>query len=198
MAFRKKGGSLGSFYEAEKEGDGRAPARSSLRLKYEAQVELARKQLGDLEFIRLKLGLSARKICQLLLVDPSAWSRWTRDGQSPPPHVWRALQWYMMLQEKVPGLSPEYFLGRSTETVAINLKKEMEQRYQALEEGQTLWSDQQKKLLQEMALKVEQAAQSEEFLRSQILKFEKRIKILSTSAILISVLAIALLLQAIL
>lgn len=166
---------MGSFYDAEKAGEGRAPARSSLRLKYEAQVEIARKQLGDLELIRMKLGLSARKICQLLLVDPSAWSRWTRDGQSAPPHVWRALQWYMMLQEKVPGLSPEYFLGRSTETAALHLKKEMELRYQAIEQGQTLWSGQQKQLLQELKSKLEQAEQSEQQLQMQIQNLEKKV-----------------------
>jgi transcriptional regulator with XRE-family HTH domain len=88
-------------------------AKTSDRLHYEAQVQVIRRQLGGLEEIRGKLGLSQRKICQLLMVDPSAWTRWTKSGvDQAPPHIYRALQWYMSLQEKIPGLTPAYFLGR--------------------------------------------------------------------------------------
>lgn len=83
---------------------------SSLRIHYEAQVEVIKKQIGDLEVLRGQLGLSQRKMAQLLLVDPSAWTRWVKEGA--PPSVWRALQWYMIVQQKIPGLTPEYFLGR--------------------------------------------------------------------------------------
>lgn len=86
-------------------------SKTSLRMNYEAQVEVIKKQIGDLEKIRENLGLSARKMCQLLLVDPSAWTRWTKKGDVPPPHIYRSLQWYLTLQEKVPGLTPTYFLG---------------------------------------------------------------------------------------
>lgn len=86
-------------------------AKTSLRLNYEAQVEVIRRQIGGLEGARKKLGLSQRKISQLLLVDPSAWTRWIRDGEKAPPHIFRALQWYLSLQEKLPGLTPEYFTG---------------------------------------------------------------------------------------
>ncbi len=86
-------------------------AKTSHRIKYEAEVEVIRRQIGDLEQIRLNLGLSRRKICQLLLVDPSAWTRWSR-SHTAPPHIYRALQWYMSLLEKIPGLSHHYFLGR--------------------------------------------------------------------------------------
>src|SRR4051812_48315320 len=55
-------------------------AKSSHRMHYEAQVEVIRRQLGDLKKIRQNLGLSQRKICQLLMVDPSAWTRWTKQG----------------------------------------------------------------------------------------------------------------------
>lgn len=84
--------------------------KSPHRMQYEAQTRVILKQLGNLEEIRQKLGLSQRKICQLLLVDPSAWTRWQKSGDAPP-HIWRALQWYMALQEKLPGLTPNYFLG---------------------------------------------------------------------------------------
>lgn len=87
-------------------------SRSSGRLLYEAQVEVIKKQIGDLELIRSSLGLSQRKMCQLLMVDPSAWTRWQKTDA--PPHVYRALQWYLALNEKVPGLTPFYFLGKES------------------------------------------------------------------------------------
>lgn len=85
--------------------------KSSMRLQYEAQVRVIRSQIGGLEKVREDLGLSQRKISQLLLVDPSAWTRWTRAGEEAPPHIWRALQWYLTVREKIPGLTPQYFLG---------------------------------------------------------------------------------------
>lgn len=89
------------------------PVRSPNRMRYEAEVTVIKHQIGELETIRKKLGLSARKICQLLLVDPSAWTRWTTGITPPPPHIFRSLQWYLMLQDHVPGLNSGYFLGRS-------------------------------------------------------------------------------------
>lgn len=86
-------------------------SKTSLRMHFEAQAEVIRKQIGGLEGARLKLGLSQRKIAQLLLVDPSAWTRWLRDESKAPPHIFRSLQWYLALQEKIPGLTNEYFLG---------------------------------------------------------------------------------------
>lgn len=85
--------------------------KSSTRLQYEAQVRVIRQQIGSLEKIRSDLGLSQRKMAQLLLVDPSAWTRWNRPGEEAPPHIWRALQWYLTVREKIPGLTPHYFLG---------------------------------------------------------------------------------------
>lgn len=99
----------GGFSEGFDEG---VRSKTSNRMFYEAQVAVIQKQLGNLEKIRQDLGLSQRKICQLLLVDPSAWTRWNRDGEKAPPHIWRALQWYMTLQEKIPGLTPQYFIGK--------------------------------------------------------------------------------------
>lgn len=99
--------------------EGRDRFKSALRMNYEAQVSRIRKQIGDLEDVRKTLGLSQRKMCQLLLVDPSAWSRWTKPSgsegsSSAPPHIWRSLQWYMALNEKIPGLNESYFLGAFT------------------------------------------------------------------------------------
>ncbi len=85
---------------------------SSLRIKYAAEVQLIIHKWGRLEDIRKTLGLSQRKICQLLLVDPSAWTRWTRspNNDEAPPHIFRALSWYLLLLDKSPELSPYVFL----------------------------------------------------------------------------------------
>jgi transcriptional regulator with XRE-family HTH domain len=92
-------------------------AKTSLRMNYEAHVEAIKKQTGALEEVRQRLGLSQRKICQLLMVDPSAWTRWTRSGEDAPPHIYRALQWYLALNEKIPGLTPHYFIGKDPEVL---------------------------------------------------------------------------------
>lgn len=92
-------------------------SKTSLRMHYEAQVEVIQKQVGDLEKIRHELGLSNRKISQLLMIDPSSWTRWTRQGDKAPPHIWRALQWYLILREKIPGLTPQYFVGQDPRTL---------------------------------------------------------------------------------
>ena len=97
--------------------DQRSRPKTSHRLHYEAQVQVIKKQSGDLENIREKLGLSGRKISQLLMVDPSAWTRWTKHKDQVPPHIYRALQWYLILQEKIPGLTPQYFIGKDPEVL---------------------------------------------------------------------------------
>ena len=101
----------------------RARSRTAHRLKYEAQVDVIKRQVGDLEDIRQKLGLSRRKMCQLLMVDPSAWTRWMKEGA--PPSVYRALEWYVLLQKESPHQAHSYWLatvgGRGTsETELIN------------------------------------------------------------------------------
>ncbi|MCB0367151.1 MAG: hypothetical protein H6624_04445 [Bdellovibrionaceae bacterium] len=87
-------------------------SRTSQRLKYEAEVSVIQKQLGSLEEIRQNLGLSRRKMCQLLMVDPSAWTRWTKvkskgKKAGAPPHIFRALQWYHALIDNQPGWHPQ-------------------------------------------------------------------------------------------
>jgi transcriptional regulator with XRE-family HTH domain len=85
--------------------------KTSQRLTYEAEARVLRQQVGSLEQIREQLGLSRRKMCQLLLVDPSAWTRWVRDETRVPPHIFKALQWYLLLIEKHPSLHPQFNVG---------------------------------------------------------------------------------------
>jgi hypothetical protein len=70
-------------------------AKTSLRLKYEAEIAVLKKEIGTLEDVRIRLGFSRRKICQTLMVDPSAWTRWTADKGDAPPHIYQALKWYL-------------------------------------------------------------------------------------------------------
>lgn len=85
--------------------------KSPIRLRYEAEAQLIQKKLGSLEDIRAQLGLSQRKVCQLLLVDPSAWTRWTKGEEGAPPHIYRMLQWYLALHDKYPALDVNFWLS---------------------------------------------------------------------------------------
>lgn len=77
-------------------------------MRYSAEVEIIKKKWGNLEDIRKHLGLSQRKISQLLMVDPSAWTRWTKYDHEAPPHIYRSLSWFLQLQEKDPVQSSPY------------------------------------------------------------------------------------------
>lgn len=83
----------------------RSVSRSSQRLRYMAEVEVLKRDLGSLEQVRGAMNLSRRKMCQLLLVDPSAWTRWSKDESKVPPHIWKMLS---------------LIKGRGAETAALN------------------------------------------------------------------------------
>jgi transcriptional regulator with XRE-family HTH domain len=123
-----------SFKGDELEADLGPRSKTSLRINYEAQVAVIRRQTGSLESVRVELGLSQRKMAQLLMVDPSSWTRWTKQGDVAPPHIWRALQWYLALREKIPGLTPHYFTGTNPQVLhqkaLAELDQEREQRLQ--------------------------------------------------------------------
>lgn len=128
-----------AFKEGFDEGDLGPRAKTSLRMHYEAQVSVIQKQAGNLEEIRASLGLSQRKMAQLLLVDPSTWTRWTKQGDEAPPHIWRALQWYLALREKIPGLTPQYFLGTNPQVLHKKALQELEmERVERIEKQQDL------------------------------------------------------------
>jgi transcriptional regulator with XRE-family HTH domain len=112
--------------ESFEEGDLGPRSKTSLRMHYEAQVSVIQRQVGNLDEIRGNLGLSQRKMAQLLMVDPSSWTRWTKHGDEAPPHVWRALQWYMALREKIPGLTPQYFISTNPQILHEKALKELD------------------------------------------------------------------------
>lgn len=107
-------------------------SKSSLRIKYEAEKQVLEQQLGSLEEIRERLGLSQRKMAQLLLVDPSAWTRWIKDPSKVPPHVYRALQWYLELTEKKPEWRPENSFGPLTQQIEVQTQPESSKKHQEL------------------------------------------------------------------
>jgi transcriptional regulator with XRE-family HTH domain len=82
-------------FDLSRQNQARTKAKTSQRLKYEAEITVLKREMGGLEDIRLKLGFSRRKICQLLMVDPSAWTRWTANESDAPPHIYQALKWYL-------------------------------------------------------------------------------------------------------
>ncbi len=100
---------------------------TSQKLKYSAEVSVIKSKLGDLENIRNKLGLSQRKISQLLMVDPSAWTRWVQGKTPTPAHIYRALQWYMALIEKNSEWHPQNSFMRAFQpTNAASLKASLD------------------------------------------------------------------------
>lgn len=92
-------------------------AKTALRMSYEAEVDVIRRKIGSIDEVREQLGLSRRKMCQLLLVDPSAWTRWDKNPEQAPPHIYRSLQWYLALIEQKPEWHPQNtYLGAFGET----------------------------------------------------------------------------------
>ncbi len=147
-------------------------SKTSLRMHYDAQVSVVQKQLGDLEEIRGNLGLSQRKMAQLLLVDPSSWTRWTKNGDEAPPHIWRALQWYMILREKIPGLTPQYFIGTNPQVFHQKALQELDlERQQRIKDMENLAEKLQ------MLTKERSHMDQELFLVKKDLNFYKKISI---------------------
>lgn len=134
-----EGVEIGGLNEGFLEGDLNPRSKTSLRMHYEAQVSVIQKQIGNLDEIRGNLGLSQRKMAQLLLVDPSSWTRWTKQGDEAPPHIWRALQWYLALREKIPGLTPQYFISTNPQVLHQKALKELDlERQERIENMENL------------------------------------------------------------
>ncbi|MCS6837560.1 MAG: helix-turn-helix transcriptional regulator [Bdellovibrionaceae bacterium] len=119
-------GTINPFFNGD---DGNSKKKSSLRASFEVSAQGIRNQIGGLKGVQAKLGLNQRKLAQLLMVDPSTWNRWLKDEDKVPPHIWRALQWYLALEEKLPGLNPQIFIGSTSYPPQIDQKlNEMKQQ----------------------------------------------------------------------
>jgi hypothetical protein len=87
----------------DKDEAGSSGQKLSSRDRYELEAHKIQSEIGDLAQILNTLGLSQRRACQLLLVDPSAWTRWRKT--SAPPHIYQALRWLIELQKLNPALA---------------------------------------------------------------------------------------------
>ncbi len=47
---------------------------------------------GSLEDVRQRLQISKKKMCEILMVNASAWGRWNSAGKAPPNHVYVTLE----------------------------------------------------------------------------------------------------------
>ena len=107
---------------------------NTLKLQYDAEVTVIKSKLGDIEKIRSELGLSQRKISQLLMVDPSAWTRWMHGKTPVPAHIYRSLQWYMALIDKSPEWHPQNsFMRGFQNTNHTAIKMELDEHKEELE-----------------------------------------------------------------
>ncbi len=88
--------------ERSKQADEGANSKTTQGQQYKLEKERIKYEIGDLEQIRLSLGYSQRRMCQLLLVDPSAWTRWTKSLSGAPPHIYQALKWLVELKKVNP------------------------------------------------------------------------------------------------
>jgi transcriptional regulator with XRE-family HTH domain len=106
----------------------------NLRQRYLLERDRIRQEIGDLNRIREKLGLSQRKLCQLLLVDPSAWTRWIKS--EAPPHIYQALKWLLELKTSKPEITEPRNLESRIDHTQAKLA-EVERQVQTLEREKT-------------------------------------------------------------
>ena len=118
----------------------RPESRTSQALLYASQVEDIKLRFGDIEVMRKTLGLSRRQIAQLLMVDPSAWTRWTKRKKGAPPHIYRALEWLMTLEAR--GKSDERLTGVQEFRFRSELKRESQKVGEVLDELHSLKAEQ--------------------------------------------------------
>ncbi len=104
-----------------------AKKERNLRDEYFAEKKRIAEQIGDLDQIRSKLGLNRRQMCRLLLVDPSAWTRWTRTDA--PPHVYQALRWLLELR----GIRPDVIGPTNFSTRLDEMQSSMQSKIHDLE-----------------------------------------------------------------
>jgi hypothetical protein len=116
----------------------------NLNTEYRSIIDLIKLNLGSLEDIRKNLALSRRQICKLLLVDPSAWTRWTKPNQDAPPHIYQALNWYSQLVERSPDIHAPLHLESKFDLLRkdADLKmSKMQLQIQAMQTAKTVAAD---------------------------------------------------------
>lgn len=120
-----------AFSEADHEGDvidiTSMTSKSSLNSQYIKEKDKIVKKFGSLEDMRVKLGMNKTQIAQLLLVKPATWSRWEKNEDKAPPHVFQALKWYIILADSKPEMrakaAPEFIYENQLKVIGSELKK---------------------------------------------------------------------------
>lgn len=141
------------FYETEPKAKG----------LYFAEKNQIKSEIGNLEEIREQLGLSQRKICQMLLVDPSSWTKWIKPGQDAPAYIYRSLQWCLAILEKYPETHP----------LALQLMREKSGKIDEISQKLESKLQLHKSILFDLNLKVENVEKD----RKEVLKQNKHLKI---------------------
>lgn len=109
-----------------------------LRDRYLLERDRIKQQIGNLRQILEALGVNQRRACQLLLVDPSAWTRWNKT--EAPPHIYQALKWLVMLKTSNPSLVGSTDIEHRIDLVQSstqNKLKELERNVASLERALT-------------------------------------------------------------
>ncbi|MBT4760460.1 MAG: hypothetical protein HOO06_02075 [Bdellovibrionaceae bacterium] len=108
--------------------------KSTQQIKYDAEVQVIKAKIGGVDNIRLQLGLSKRKLAQLLMIDPSSLTRWSKEPHRVPAHIYRSLQWYLALIDKEPAWHPQnIYLKGDLQNQILILEKKLEQAIEAQE-----------------------------------------------------------------
>ena len=111
------------------------------------------------------------------MVDPSAWTRWAKKNENPPPHIYRALQWYMILQEKLPGLTPQYFVGKDPEVLHQSALRKIEaesQRRLEFEDAVAIQSLQLESRIRDLTIRNQGLESTNQSLQTQIQALKMR------------------------
>lgn len=110
---------------------------SNLRDEYNLEKQRIIAEFGGLRGMRDVLGLSQRRLCRLLMVDPSAWTRWNKTDA--PPHIYQALKWLIELKKINPEVTGPADLHKrvdliqsSTQAKIAELEKTVEMLERAL------------------------------------------------------------------
>ncbi|MCB0351353.1 MAG: hypothetical protein KDD38_09235 [Bdellovibrionales bacterium] len=107
-----------------------AEIKTPRKIKFEAEIENIISLHGDLEAMRTRLGYSRRQICEELMVDPSAWTRWTQKEGSAPPHVYKTLS---LLLPKLESQGLDIFKQRESLPEIIEEKTHLKEQSQNFE-----------------------------------------------------------------
>lgn len=107
--------------------------KSNMRERYELEVAEIKLRYGTLEDMRAKLGLTKRRMAEFLLVDPSAWTRWTSEEntENAPLHVYKTMSFLMAQFEENPAQFDEnkrLLAEADFKSIQTHLKKDLSQQ----------------------------------------------------------------------